>query len=121
MGNLWLKITAWAKVTALVAVVVLIVIFIILNLSAVVEPKLSLIFIAYDRPNLLLVLLLTSIISIVAWSLIGTVVKTVRQFRESRRRGFEVKLAKDLDEMRAKAAKLQTRPDPNNPPPGQSA
>ncbi|HEX2971116.1 MAG TPA: hypothetical protein VHP11_02215 [Tepidisphaeraceae bacterium] len=116
MGTLWLKIKAWTKITVLVAIAILVIIFIILNLSAVVEPGLSLIFTSYSRPNLLLVLFLTSLISIAAWSLGGTVIKTVHQLREARQRGFEEKLARDVAEMKAKAAKLQTRPESSPPP-----
>ncbi|MCY2953702.1 MAG: hypothetical protein NTU53_17245 [Planctomycetota bacterium] len=114
MGTFWLKVKAWTKVTLLVLVLVLVVIFVILNLSAVVEPKLSLIFASYDRPNLLVVLTLTSLISIVGWTLIGTVVKTLRQLREARRRSMETRLTKDVADMKAKAAMLQTRGEKPN-------
>jgi uncharacterized integral membrane protein len=80
MGTFWLKVKAWTKVTLLVLVLVLVVIFVILNLSAVVEPKLSLIFATYDRPNLLVVLTLT----------------------------------RDVADMKAKAAMLQTRGEKPN-------
>jgi hypothetical protein len=94
-----------------------VIIFVILNISAVVEPKLSLVFVSYDRPNLLLVLMLTSLISILAWSLIGTALKTLRQVREARRRSMETKLARDLADMKAKAAMLQMRTEkPGSPP-----
>ena len=114
MGTFWLKVKAWTKVTLLVLVLVLVVIFVILNLSAVVEPKLSLIFATYDRPNLLVVLILTSLISIVGWTLIGTVVKTLRQLRETRRRSMEARLTRDVADMKAKAAMLQTRGEKPN-------
>jgi len=114
MGTFWLKVKAWTKVTLLVLVLVLVVIFVILNLSAVVEPKLSLIFATYDRPNLLVVLTLTSLISIVGWTLIGTVVKTLRQLRETRRRSMEARLTRDVADMKAKAAMLQTRGEKPN-------
>jgi uncharacterized integral membrane protein len=114
MGTFWLKVKAWTKVTLLVLALVLVVIFVILNLSAVVEPKLSLIFATYDRPNLLVVLTLTSLISIVGWTLIGTVMKTLRQLRETRRRSMEARLTRDVADMKVKAAMLQTRGEKPN-------
>lgn len=122
MGTMWLKLMAWLKLTVLALVVVLVVVFVILNASVVVEPRLSLIFVSYDRPNLLLVLLLTSLISIVGWTLIGTALKTVRQIREARRKSNEARLVKDVAEMKAKAAMLQTRGEKaveQQSPPGQ--
>src|SRR4051812_39228310 len=64
MIGFWQKFVAGLRLTLLVALAIHVVLFVILNISAVVDTRLSLIYKSYDRPNFLLVMLLTSVISI---------------------------------------------------------
>jgi hypothetical protein len=115
MGGFWQKFLAGLKLTLLLVLAIHIVLFIILNISAVVDTRLSLIYKSFDRPNFLLVMLLTSVISIFGWWLFRTSYKTVRQINESRTRARTVKLERDMADMKAKAAMLQTRPGSTSP------
>jgi uncharacterized integral membrane protein len=116
MGNLWIKIRAFTKIGVLAILTILMITFIVLNIGAVVEPRLSLVFVSYDRPNLLLVLLLTSIMSIAGWLLAGTVFRTVRQLREMREKNRAQRMEREVAEMKSKASRLQTRPEPPSAP-----
>lgn len=79
-----LKAGAWVKLVLLTLFAVLVVTFVFLNLGAVVEPRVHLVFARFDRPGLLAVLLLTSAVSLLGGWLAGAAVRAVRQLREAR-------------------------------------
>lgn len=110
MITFWQKFVAGAKLVLLVLLGIHIVLFVILNIAAVVDTRLSLIYRSFDRPNFLLVMLLTSMISIFGWWLFRTTYKTVRQLNESRTRARVTRTERDIADMRAKAAMLHTKP-----------
>ena len=110
MDTFWQKVKLWAKIVTLGVVVVLALTFVILNLGAVVEPELSLVFTSYDRPNFLLVMLLTSVFSVFGWWVFWLVFRAVRQLRTAGERSRTDRLEREVAEMKAKAAMLQTRP-----------
>ncbi len=110
MNTFWQKLLAGLKIGLLAVLVIHIVLFVILNIAAVVDTRLSLIYKSYDRPNFLLVMLLTSVISIFGWWLFRTSYKTIRQMTDARTRTRTIKLERDMADMKAKAAMLQTRP-----------
>lgn len=110
MNTFWQKLLAGLKIGLLAVLVIHIVLFVILNIAAVVDTRLSLIYKSYDRPNFLLVMLLTSVISIFGWWLFRTSYKTIRQMTDARTRTRTIKLEGDMADMKAKAAMLQTRP-----------
>ena len=114
MNTFWQKFLAGLRLVVLAILLIHIVLFVILNISAVVDTRLSLIYKAYDRPNFLLVMLLTSIISIFGWWLLRTTLKTMRQFSNSRTRSRTTKLERDMADIRTKAAMLQTKPTPGS-------
>jgi len=110
MQTFWQKLWLWFRSFLLLAVFAHVVLFLILNMRAVVDPELSLIYASYAKPGLLLVLLSTAVISIFGWWLFWTVFRTIRQIRESNMRGNQVKLEKKLADMEQKASMLQTKP-----------
>jgi hypothetical protein len=114
MNTAWQKFLAGLKLVLLVVLSIHIVLFIILNISAVVDTRISLIYKSFDRPNFLLVMLLTSVISIFGWSLFRASYKTIRQLSDSRTRSSVARHDREIAEMKAKAAMLHTRPTTGN-------
>ena len=90
----------WAKVILLFALTVLILTFLLLNMGAVIEPRVHLVFVKYDRPGLLMVLLLTALAGATAGSLVRAVFKTLRQFREARRDSTTAGLEREVAAMK---------------------
>ncbi len=108
MGNLWLKIKVWTKITIAAVIAIYLLTFIIQNGS---EKAKFWWWVGhtYDGPMLYLVLF-TFIIGAVI-SLLGLMMfRTVRQVKEIRSRGRSERLERDLNDMKAKAAMLQTKP-----------
>jgi uncharacterized integral membrane protein len=77
---------AWIKAVIFMVVALLFAIFLILNISAVIEPRVHLVFFRYERPGLLVVLLLTATAGFVAGLSIRAVLGTLREIRAARRR-----------------------------------
>lgn len=109
---MWEKLKLYTKMTVFGAMALYVLAFIFMNRDRVVDGELKLIFTTFNRPSILLVLPITGVLSIVAWWLIRTIFKTVRQFRALRERSRTAKLEKEVAEMRAKAGMLQTREIP---------
>lgn len=109
MGSIWQKLWFYTRITFLSLIGIFVIVFILLNLQAVIEPKVSLVFTSYDRPGLLVVLFLTSFLSILGWWLTWTIVRTVRQIREGRDRAKVERLQREVEDMKVKAARLQTK------------
>src|SRR5256885_15334410 len=86
MVNTWMKIKVWTRFILIGALVLYLIGFVLLNRHVVFDKDIDFVFKTYERPNALLVLLLTAIFSIFGWWLIRTGFKTVRQLREVRRR-----------------------------------
>lgn len=114
--TMWQKVKLWTKIVVLGLVLLHGLLFVVLNLGKVVEPDLSLIYRSYDRPNFLLVMLLTSVFSIFGWWMFWLVFRTVRQLRDANERGRTEKLEREVEQIKAKAAMLQTRPDSQTRP-----
>ena len=102
-----IHVKAWAKTIVLILIAVLITIFLLLNMGAVVEPRVHLIIAKYARPGLLMVLLLTTMIGFIAGLLVRTVFATLRQLREARQRSGTARLERDVAELKAAAATPQ--------------
>lgn len=109
MATTWMKIKLWTKISIFGAVAIYLIAFVLVNRNAEIAPALDFLFKKHERPNALLVLLLTSIFSIMSWWLFKTVFKTLRQMRDVRRRAYLERIEKEHAEMVAKAGKLQTR------------
>jgi hypothetical protein len=106
---MWEKLKLYTKVTLFGAMALYVLTFVILNRERAVDGELKLIFTSFNRPSILLVLPVTAVLSIVAWWLIRTIFKTLRQFRTLRERSRTAKLEKEVADMKAKAGMLQTR------------
>lgn len=111
MNSTWLKIKVWTKISVFGIISLLIVVVLSRNWDTRVS-HLDFLFVKYENPRLLLVLFLTSIFSIFGWWIFKTVFKTIRQLRDVRRRAHLERIEKEHADMLAKAAKLQTKPEP---------
>jgi uncharacterized integral membrane protein len=106
MGNLWLKIKIWTKVIAFALLTLAVLIFLIQNVNKSVT-----LWLWNDiETTLLKVVFFTALISVLFTVLLGTTFRTVRQIRELRSRNRSDKLEREVADMRAKAAMLQTKP-----------
>ena len=77
-----LKTRLWAKLVLLAAVVGLFAAFVLLNRGSVVEPRVHLVFARYERPSLLVVMLLTAAFGAAAALVLRAAFATVRQLRD---------------------------------------
>jgi hypothetical protein len=106
---MWEKIKLWTRVILFGALAIYLLIVIAMNWELKVEGTLSLVFVKYEKPRVLLVLLVTAVLSIFGWWLIRTIFKTARQFRTMRERNRTARLERDVADMRAKAGMLQQK------------
>lgn len=106
---MWEKIKLWTRVVVFSALAMYLLIVVVLNWGLVVEGELNLIFTKFYRPQVLTVLLVTSVLSVMGWWLIRTIFKTLRQFQTVRERSRTTKLEREMAEMRAKAGMLQKK------------
>jgi hypothetical protein len=106
---MWEKLKFWTRVTLFGALALYLLIVMILNWGLVVDGKLRLVFTEFEKPRVLLVLVVTAVLSVFAWWLIRTIFKTLHQLRSLRERSRTAKLEKEVAEMKAKASMLNTR------------
>src|SRR5262245_5298334 len=108
MHDLWLKIKVWTKITISALIALYVLIFVLKNNGEKAQfwfwfnheyegSLLSLVFFAF---------LIGGLVAILA----TTTVRTIRQIREIRARSRSERLKHEVADMKAKAAKLQTRP-----------
>ncbi len=106
MKQLWPKI----KLTLVGILLLYFILVLALNWSAKVTPSVSLLFYTWPEPNLLLVVLVVVLSTLILSWLARTVYRTMGQIRARGDRNRTEKLSREIDEMRAKAATLQTKP-----------
>ena len=111
MGNLWLKIKVWTKVLIFFALLLYGVLFIYQNSSRPVKPWFW--FGRETETSVLILGLCALLTGVVGTILTRTTFKTVRQIRELQTRSRSDRLAREVEEMKAKAAKLRARPTPS--------
>ena len=99
-----LRVVAWSKAVLLIATVGLLVTFLFLNAGAAVEPRVHLVFVSYERPGLLGVLLLTALAGLVGGWLVRSAFATLRQLREVRDLSRAAGLRRDVDRLEKAAA-----------------
>jgi len=113
MNNLFLRIKIWFKVTLVAALFVYVVLFTYYNAS---EKAHFWYWFRHQPETTLLVLVLVSFIAgIIASMLIRTTFRTVRQIQEMQQRSRTDRLGREIEDIKTKAAMLQTKP-PANPP-----
>jgi uncharacterized integral membrane protein len=117
-SNLWLKIWIWTKLVITALLVLYVLVFVIVNS----DHRAQFWYWPGHEPE-------TSILVLVFFSfgggaavalLLRTIIKTLRQIRGARERSRTVRLERDIEQMKAKASMLQTRPasaDPTLAPP----
>jgi hypothetical protein len=110
MQSFWQKLWLYTRLVLVSAGAICILLFIWFNRKAVIEPEIDLLFTKYVKPPLLLVLITTAAISIIGWWLFWTIFRTVRQIRDSRNRSKVERLTREVEDMKSKAARLQTKP-----------
>jgi hypothetical protein len=106
---MWEKIKLWTRVVIFGALALYLLIVIAVNWELRLNGPLQLVFVKFDSPRVLVVLLVTAVVSVFGWWLARAVFKTVRQFRSVRDRSRTAKLEKEMAEMRAKASMLQKK------------
>jgi hypothetical protein len=113
---MWEKLKFYTRVILFSALALYLLVVVTLNWSISVQGHLRLVFTDFENPRILMVMLVTGVLSIVAWALVRTIFKTIRQFRTLRERSRTAKLEKEVADMRAKAGMLQTREIPPTSP-----
>jgi H+/Cl- antiporter ClcA len=108
MGNLWLKIKIWFKV----ALVAILVIYIILFTYNNASEKTHFWYWFHHAPEttLLFLVLCAFFAGVVSSLLIRTTFRTVRQIQEMQQRSRTQRLGREIDDIKTKAAMLQTKP-----------
>jgi len=119
MGNLWLKFKIWTKVVLVGALFVYVILFTYNNAS---EPAhFWYWFNRRPQTTLLLLVICSFLAGVIASFLVRTTIRTVRQVQEMKARSRVHRLDREMADMRAKAAMLQTKPpgsqEPVAPPP----
>ena len=84
----------WAKAVLFVLIAGLLGAFVLLNRGSVAEPRVHLVFASYDRPSLMVVMLLTAVFGAAAALLGRAAFGTARQVRELRARSATASLAR---------------------------
>ena len=108
MANLWLKIKIWTKVTLFAFLAFYILVFVVKNGDR--QSKFWYWFGRdYDVPLLFLVLFafLSGCLTAI---LLSTTFRTIRQVKELRARSRSERLEREVEDMKTKAAMLQTKP-----------
>ena len=110
MGNLWLKIRIWTKVVVISALVIYVILFTYNNAKE--QVTLWYWFGHGPQTNLLLGVLCSVVAGVVGTILARTTVRTIRQVQDLQDRARSQKMDRDMAEIRAKAAMLQTKATP---------
>ena len=74
----------WAKTIVIFAFGATVITFVLLNMNAVIEPRVHMIFFTYERPGLLLVLLLAALSGAALWALMRATPQAIRRLHKSR-------------------------------------
>jgi uncharacterized integral membrane protein len=115
MNDTWLKIKFWTKVTITALVTLYIAVFIAKN-----SERSAQFWYWFGRDYQIAILVLAAcsfLAGAISVILIRTTYRTVRQLRDLRSRGRTEKLEREMADMKAKAAMLQTRSPTTTPTP----
>src|SRR3954470_954539 len=106
---MWEKIKLWTRVVIFGALTLYLLVVVLMNWDKRLNGPLQLVFVTFESPRVLVVLLVTALVSLFGWWLTKAVYKTTRQFRSVRDRSRTAKLEKDMADMRAKASMLREK------------
>lgn len=115
MSNLWLKIKIWTKVTIGTILVLYILFFVYHNGNKPVTIW-WLFFNDEFQTHLIPILFFTFVFGVIVTILVRTTFRTIRQVREMKARTRTERLEQAMADMKAKAARLQTKRGPEAPP-----
>ena len=116
MGGLLLKIKIWTKMVLFALIALYTLLFFFNNWDQSVTVWFF--FNSQYTISVLLLVFLTFVIGVIGTLLVRTTLKTIRQIRDVRVRERAVRLEREVADMKAKAAMLQTRPDGAGDAPG---
>jgi uncharacterized integral membrane protein len=109
MNNLWLKIKVWTKIALAAFIVIYLVTFIAKNSAATAHVWFFFFREPYTVP-LLYLIFFVFFAGVIGTILVRTTFKTINQVTELRNRNRQERLEREMADMKAKAARLQTRP-----------
>jgi uncharacterized integral membrane protein len=109
MPGMWLKIRVWTKLGLLGLVLLYALLFVFNNTGQTVT--LWLFFGQQFQSSLLLAVVLSFLAGALLTMLVRTAVSTTRQIRQMKLRNEQERKDRELAELKAKAAMLQTRPE----------
>jgi len=110
MGNVWLKIKIWTKIIVFSLVAIYVGIFIFNNANK--ELTIWVWFTREEVHTTALELILSVLLAgVVGTLLVRMAFRAIKQIRELKKRKASAQLHKDVAEMKAKAAMLQTKPE----------
>src|SRR3954469_14319115 len=112
MTNAWLKIKIWFKLVLFGLIAIYILLFLLKNYDTTVTVWLWFGQNGTYTSSILALVFGVFVLSVIGTLLTSTIWRTVRQIREASQRSRAQKLERAIADMNAKAAKLQTRPDP---------
>ena len=118
--NLWVKIKVWTKITVFALVALYLMIFVIKN----ADQNVNFWYWHTGTWPLLAFTFFTFMAGVIVALLVRTTWKTIAQIRDMRTRSAGDRAQRELADMKAKAAMLQTKPSPDTsptPPPNPSA
>jgi uncharacterized integral membrane protein len=91
----------WAKTILLFLLAAIVIAFLLLNMNAIVEPRVHMVFFTYERPGLLPVLLLAAVGGAVLWGSLRAVPRTVKRFHKSRVASQMAGMEREIAELKA--------------------
>jgi len=92
---MWEKLKLWTRVGIFGALTLYLLIVVLMNWDKRLNGPLQLVFVTFESPRVLVVLLVTALVSLFGWWLTKAVYKTTRQFRSVRDRSRTAKLEKE--------------------------
>lgn len=110
MNNLWLKFRIWTKIVVFGAISLYVLLFVLNNSGKAID--LWVWFKPEFHVSVLLILFITFVTGVLGTLLVHTIVITIGQVREAAKRNRSIRMERELADMKAKAAKLHTRPVP---------
>jgi uncharacterized integral membrane protein len=115
MGHLWLRIRIWTKVVLIALLVIYVILFTYKN----AQEKVEIWYWINHKPqtNLLLLALCSFLAGVVCTVLARTTLRTIRQVQDLQDRARSNRLDRDMADIRAKAAMLQTKSTAATPAP----
>jgi uncharacterized integral membrane protein len=114
MGNIWLKIWVWTKVSIFGLLALYLLAFIFKNSDRTVEIWYWFFKDSY-KVTILFFTFFVFMGGVIGTILVGTTIKTIHQIRNVQSRNRSDKLHREVADMKAKAAMLQTKPEPAAP------